>query len=85
MKTIRAGTRRKIEDALATHADIMRRFEEKGMSREDASRAASTKRIEMDRAWRSAERRRAFEQETGERDANSETYHARFLEWAIRL
>jgi hypothetical protein len=82
MKATRAGTKRKIEQALANHTAIMARFQARGMSKEDASIAASKVRIEMDGIWRSQSRRRAFETATGECDPSSESYQARFLEWA---
>lgn len=41
-------------------------------------------RIKADRMWRSPDARREFETETGERDAMTESYQTRFLEWAER-
>lgn len=42
-------------------------------------------RILADRAWRSPEKRRLFEAETGLIDEGAEEYQSRFIEWALSV
>jgi hypothetical protein len=49
-----------------------------------ADRLRGQNRIEADRMWRSTERRKEFEAETGLTDEHSEAYQSGFIEWALR-
>lgn len=43
------------------------------------------RRTDVDRMWRSPEKRKQFEGETGLSDGTTEEYHTRFIGWALAL
>lgn len=75
----------KIQRVLANHSAIAAEYERRGHDKAEAQKLASSRRIEMDRLWRSAKARKEFEAEYGfAGEQKTVEYEDAFMQWAVR-